>query len=82
LLKPKDAPHMDPRSTGLLVIAVGVVVIVVGLLIVAGGLSWLFHLPGDIRIERDGTRIYFPITTMILLSLVLTLVSYIVRKVM
>ncbi len=48
-------------------------------LVLLGGLVWLaqylpenmrpFRLPGDIRIEREGFRFYFPITTMILLSL-------------
>lgn len=32
----------------------------------------LFRLPGDIRIERDGFRFYFPITTMILLSIIVS----------
>lgn len=73
---------MDPRSTGLLVIAIGVVAIFIGLLILAGGLSWLFHLPGDIRIERGHTRIFFPITSMIVLSIVLSAVSYVVRRFM
>ena len=60
----------------------------VGLLILAG-LVWLaqylpenlrpFRLPGDLRIERDGFRFYFPITTMILLSLVATGLAWVVR---
>ena len=36
-------------------------------------LKWIGHLPGDIRIERDSFRFYFPITTMVLFSLLLTL---------
>ena len=62
----------------------------IGLAIIAlGALIWLtqylpenfrpFRLPGDIRIERDGFRFYFPITTMVLLSLLGTGVVWLVR---
>lgn len=58
-----------------------------GLLLILGGLLYLFYdklhwlgrLPGDIRIERDGFRFYFPITTMILLSLLLNLLIRLYR---
>ena len=57
--------------------------LVAGLALVALAIAWpviakigLGRLPGDIRIERDGFSFYFPITTMILLSVV---VSVIVR---
>jgi hypothetical protein len=42
--------------------------------------SWLGKLPGDIRVERENFRFYFPITTTLLISLVLTLIIYLVRK--
>jgi uncharacterized membrane protein len=64
----------------MLVIAVGVIVVLAGLLMLTGGLNWFGRLPGDIRIERDNTRIYIPITTMILLSVVLSTLTYIVRR--
>lgn len=59
------------------------VLIVVGLTIVAAGLvlyvapgafRWFGRLPGDIHIERGNTRIFFPLTSMIVISLVLTLI--------
>ncbi|MDT7603645.1 MAG: hypothetical protein QOF61_1642 [Acidobacteriota bacterium] len=68
------------RSTGLLVILIGVGVIVVGLLIYAGALSWFGRLPGDIRYEGAHTRFYVPITSMIVVSLVLSLVMYLLRR--
>jgi len=43
-------------------------------------MQWLGRLPGDIRIERDNFRFYFPITTMILLSLLVSLVIQIVKR--
>jgi hypothetical protein len=44
-------------------------------------LHWIGRLPGDIRVEKENFRFYFPITTMILLSLLLTLVINIIRKI-
>jgi hypothetical protein len=71
---------VEPRSTGAFVIGVGLVVVVVGILIWAGALSWFGRLPGDVRIERDGLRIYFPLTSMILVSVALSLLSYLARR--
>ncbi len=71
---------MEPRSTGALVIAVGLAIAVLGVLIWSGALSWFGRLPGDIRVERDGLRIYFPLTSMILVSVALSLLSYLVRR--
>lgn len=71
---------MSSRSLGLLIIGLGLVAVVVGLLVFSGALSWFGRLPGDVRIERDGLRIYVPITSMILVSLLLTLLSWIVQR--
>jgi hypothetical protein len=68
------------RLTGLLVILIGVGVIVVGLLIYAGALSWFGRLPGDIRYQGEHTRVYIPITSMLLVSLVLSLLGYVLRR--
>ena len=68
---------------GRLLIIVGAVLVVVGLLL---GYTNFFsyvklgRLPGDINIKRETFRFYFPITTSILLSLVLTLILYYFRK--
>ena len=59
-------------STGLAIIAAGVLLIVIGALVWLGWLSWFGRLPGDIRIERPNTRVYIPITSMLLLSILLT----------
>lgn len=71
---------MEPRALGMLLIGMGVVAIMAGVLAMTGALGWLGRLPGDIRIESGGTRIYFPIVTMLLLSAVLSLVTWIVRR--
>jgi hypothetical protein len=59
-------------STGLAIIAVGVLLVAIGALVWMGWLSWFGRLPGDIRIERPNTRVYIPITSMLLLSILLT----------
>jgi membrane protein implicated in regulation of membrane protease activity len=71
---------MPPRSIGVLIIAAGVALIVVGLLVASGGLAWFGRLPGDIRVERPNFRLYVPITSMLLLSLVLGIVSWLIRR--
>jgi hypothetical protein len=71
---------MDARGSGLLVIGFGVTAILVGLLIYSGGLSWFGRLPGDIRIETGTTRVYMPIVSMLLISLVLSLLFSLLRR--
>ena len=71
---------MNPLSPGTILIALGVGLILVGLLIWSGSLSWFGRLPGDIRIERETVRVLIPITSMLLISVVLSLVLYLVRR--
>jgi len=70
------------ESFGRVLIVVGVVALGLGLLFVFAGssLSFLGRLPGDLRIERPGFRLYVPITTSLLLSAVLSLVFWLVSR--
>jgi len=63
--------------------------IIIGLFLVAVGavwhyapwlLNWFGKLPGDIRMESGKTRIFIPITSMIIVSVVLTLLVNLFRK--
>jgi hypothetical protein len=61
--------------------------ITIGVVLVAVGVLWpllaklgLGNLPGDIRIERKGFTFYFPITTGILVSLLISLLLWIFRR--
>jgi uncharacterized protein HemY len=66
---------------GKILIIIGAVLIVVGLALhFAPKMPWPGKLPGDIVIDRGNFKVYFPITTSILLSLLLTLVLYLVNK--
>ena len=42
-------------------------------------LSWFGRLPGDIRIEKENSRIFFPITSMIILSIVINIIIYLIK---
>jgi len=63
-----------------LLITVGVILIVLGLVWPWLTKLGLFRLPGDIVIERENFRFYFPITSMILISLVISLILWLFRK--
>jgi hypothetical protein len=70
------------HSMGKTIIIIGLLVVAVGLVVYFAGdkLSWLGKLPGDIRIEKENFRFYFPVTTMILLSIVISLVVAVIKK--
>jgi hypothetical protein len=57
-------------------ILIGGAILVLGIFIYffGGSLKWIGHLPGDIRIERENFRFYFPITTLILFNLLIFLI--------
>lgn len=63
-------------------ILAGVLIVFVGIVIYFfhDKLHWVGRLPGDIRVERENFRFYFPITTMILLSVLVTLVIRLLRR--
>jgi uncharacterized membrane protein len=65
---------------GAWLVTAGVVLVLVGLLAWSGALQWFGRLPGDIRIEREGMRVYVPIVSMLLVSIVLSLILSLVRR--
>ncbi|MFA5529719.1 MAG: DUF2905 domain-containing protein [Thiohalomonadaceae bacterium] len=65
----------------------GRILVILGIVLLIAGLAWpwlqrlgLGRLPGDIAIQRDGFRFYFPITTSIIVSLLLTLILWLFRR--
>jgi hypothetical protein len=57
---------------GLVMVLLGIVLLAAGNL--SGKVPWLGRLPGDLYIERGNWKVYFPLTTCIVISIVLTLV--------
>jgi hypothetical protein len=85
-------PEFDGFGLGKLLLLVGGLLILVGLIVLliekggtAGGplgdwFGWVGRLPGDISVKRDGFSFYFPLTTSILISVVLSLLVYFLSK--
>jgi H+/Cl- antiporter ClcA len=69
-------------NIGKYIIIIGIVIVVIGLLVWRFGniFSWFGNLPGDIRIEKGSSRFYFPVGSCILISIVLSIVLWLVRK--
>jgi len=67
---------------GKYIILFGILLLILGSILYFFGnqLNWLGKLPGDIRIEKENFRFYLPITTMILISVILTILINIIRK--
>jgi len=68
-------------ALGKLLVLLGVFIILMGLLLMAGDkIPWIGRLPGDILVKRERFTFYFPLTTSILISIVLTLLFTLFRK--
>lgn len=67
-------------SPGIVLVVIGFALVAAGILYMAGLLDWFGRLPGDIRIEGENTRVYIPITSMIIISLGLSFLFQILRR--
>jgi uncharacterized membrane protein YkgB len=68
-------------ALGKMLILLGVLIIVIGLLLLVGEkIPWIGRLPGDIIIRKEKFSFYFPISTCILISIILTFFFWIIRK--
>jgi len=72
------------REMGVLLIVGGAIMLGLGLLFFIGpsltGLHWLGRLPGDIRVEKPGYSFYFPITTSIIVSVILSAILFLISR--
>jgi len=69
------------KPLGQLIVLLGLILIVVGLVAMRGWLGWFGHLPGDVRIERPNVRVYLPIVSMLLISILFSVLSYVLRRI-
>ena len=68
-------------ALGKMLILLGVLIIVIGFLLLVGEkIPWIGKLPGDIIIRKEKFSFYFPITTCIIISIILTLLFTLLRK--
>lgn len=68
------------RQIGVVVVVAGVFLMGLGILIYSGAMRWFGKLPGDIRYESDHVQFYAPIVSMLIISLVLSLLFYLLRR--
>jgi len=69
-------------DTGKYIIITGVLIVLLGVIIYFfhDKLNWIGRLPGDVRIEKENFKFYFPITTMIIFSVVVTIIIQAIKR--
>jgi hypothetical protein len=73
---------MTPQL-GKFLVLLGLGIVLLGAFLWLGGgslLGWFGRLPGDVRVERPGFRLYAPFVSMLLISLLLSLIMWLVRR--
>lgn len=68
------------QSSGIALIIAGLLLAVIGLSVLTGAVGWFGHLPGDIRLEHGNARVFIPITSMIIVSIILSVVINLLRR--
>ncbi|HEX3625939.1 MAG TPA: DUF2905 domain-containing protein [Verrucomicrobiae bacterium] len=69
------------NEIGKLLVFAGLLMVAVGVVLWSGfGWGWLGRLPGDIHYSKGGVHFYFPIVTCLILSALLTLIMWLIRK--
>ena len=70
------------QQSGKYLILIGLGIIIIGLVVYFLGnkLHWIGRLPGDIRIEGENSRFYFPLTSMIIFSILLTVIVNLIKR--
>lgn len=71
---------MDNKGVASLLVTIGIVLIVVGLAAMRGWLGWFGNLPGDVRVQRDNMQLYIPLVSMLLISILFSVLSYVIRR--
>jgi hypothetical protein len=72
---------VNPADLGKVLIGFGLLLVVIGgVLVLAGRLPWIGRLPGDIHIQRANWTFYFPLATSLIVSLLLTLIFWLINR--
>jgi uncharacterized protein HemY len=69
-------------TNGKYIIVAGLIIVLIGTIIYFFGdkLSWIGRLPGDISIEKENFKLYFPITTLLIMSILLNVIIWLIKK--
>ena len=69
-------------DAGKWIIVAGILIVLLGVVVYFfhDKLHWIGRLPGDVRIEKENFRFYFPLTTMLLISVLLNIIIRIVKR--
>lgn len=70
------------NETGKWIIVIGAIIVLIGIIVYFfhDKLHWIGRLPGDIRVERGNFRFYFPITTLIIISVLFTVIVNLIKR--
>jgi hypothetical protein len=73
---------IQAMTNGKYIIVAGLIIVLIGTIIYFFGdkLSWIGRLPGDIRIEKENFKLYFPITTLLIMSILLNVIIWLIKK--
>ena len=72
---------MDTQNAGKVILIIGIIFVVFGLILMyIKKLPLIGHLPGDIIIEKKNFTFYFPLTSSIIISLVISLIIYLLKR--
>jgi hypothetical protein len=70
------------QDLGKVIVGAGLLLVLIGLIVwkVPGAFGWLGKLPGDMSVQKGNFSFYFPLATCVLISVILTLVSWLLRR--
>lgn len=71
---------MPPEQFGRFLVLAGLIIVMVGLLVWSGALNWFGRLPGDVRVEKPGFRLYVPWVSLLVVSAAVNLAVFVVRR--
>lgn len=71
------------QETGKWIIIAGLVIMIAGIIwyFFHDKLNWLGNLPGDIKVEKENFKFYFPLASMLLISLLLNIILLVLKKI-
>lgn len=70
------------QETGKYILIAGIFIVFIGIIVYffSDYFKWIGKLPGDFRVEKENFKFYFPLTTMIILSVIATVLMYLIKK--